>query len=152
LKPNEIINGMETGLGVAPPDAFEFSGFVLPDGRLLDLSVPPSLRHQRDFTGRRMAHKAAISLSMPDSGLTIGDVLAAGLIRIVPESGGIQLAGPPTPQQAEILARFIVATNRYGTIVEYGAGPGHEVCGYGVGANPNDVLSGITEYYASREK
>ena len=47
----------------------------------------------------------------------------AGLIRIVPESGGIQLAGPPTPQQAETLARFIIATNRYGTIVEFGAAP-----------------------------
>jgi hypothetical protein len=152
MKPDEIINGMETGLGIAPPDAFEFSGFVLPDGRLLDLSVPPSLRHQRDFTGRRIAHKAAISLSMPDSGLTIGDVLAAGLIRIVPESGGIQLAGPPTPQQAETLARFIVATNRYDTIVEFGAGLEHEVRSYGASANPNDVLSGITEYYASRDK
>ena len=62
MKPDEIINGMETGLGIVLPDAFEFSGFVLPDGRLLNMSVPPSLRNQRDFTGRSMSMAALARL------------------------------------------------------------------------------------------
>ena len=94
---------------------YDVAGYLLPDGKMLDFSG----RHWGDSssTMRQVEHRDIQEVWEDDESRNLSgfdeetNVIANGAIRLMPESGGINLAVAPSPEQIKTLRGFI---NHYG--------------------------------------
>ena len=139
-----MIREMETALGTLPDgEPYAQTGWMLPDGRLLNLAPPASRRHEPGYCGPRMSHQLTLDHVFTGSGLRVADALAAGLVRIVPEGCGLQAVRPMTPEQLATATTFFTAHRRYGMQFELGVGDELRVIDYPDDADPEAVVADI---------
>lgn len=126
---SEMILSLTRKLGTT--EVFTQSGWILPDGNLLNMSGRPGLQR-----GRRIEHRLALRVAVPeeDGEPSVADGLEAGLVRIVPEGCGFQISKPPSPMQELTLSRFLRSHRKWGIIAEYGYDNDREVVNYGTAA------------------
>ena len=90
---------------------YDVAGYLLPDGKMLDFSG----RHWGDSssTMRQVEHRDIQEVWEDDESRNLSgfdeetNVIANGAIRLMPESGGINLAVAPSPEQIKTLRGFI---------------------------------------------
>lgn len=92
---------------------YNVAGYLLQDGYMLDFSG----KHWGDTTSRtRQVDHRDVSEVIPDSNNGFDSMvrmISNGNIRLMPESGGINLAVAPTKNQRTILRRYIDYMNQY---------------------------------------
>ena len=135
---------METALGTLPDgQSYAQTGWMLPDGRLLNLAPPADRRHEPGYCGPRMSHQLTLDHIFPGSGLRVADALTAGLVRIVPEGCGLQAVRPMTPEQLATAITFFMAHRQHGMQFEFGVGDELRVIDYPDDGDPEAVVADI---------
>ena len=125
------------------------TGYVLTDGTKLDFSG----RHEGGPGGyRSVDHREVVDAFGEDSDLSgngaMVQFMADGAIRIMPESGGINLSVEPTAEQMQQLSSF-VSKNRGEVIIDFDDTNGNTLHSveYPQGTHANRVLNDISEYF-----
>ena len=123
---------------------FGLAGYMLPDGDLLDFS---------EGSGARSADHRSIEGMYPDVEHDsrweyVVDFMNDGAIRIVPESGIIEMTQQPTLEQRKKLKEYVRQENGY-VIVEINDANGNSQAykEYDEGTAPNKVLADIDRYF-----
>ena len=139
-------------LGVVPQDHYNESGWVLPDGRLLNLAPPADRRGQPGYTAHRMSHQTSLDYVFPERGVGVADALRAGLVRIVPEECRVQVVRPLTVDQVATITAFILMHRKYGVVVDFGSiDADREIVDYGgEDTDPAFVVADIQKRLAER--
>lgn len=115
------------------------AGFILPDGSLLDLSEG---KHSRSL----MHESVGRAFGMPDGYEAKQLFMKAGAVRLIPESGSIEISVNPTSEQLSTIRNFIELTK--GRLdVEFNEPDGPVFASYGQYSDANDILSDISDYY-----
>lgn len=91
--------------GVTTVERTERLGWVLPDGRFLDLGLDGEEMERHGWF--RRTHTDAIQRGLGDESLTTSNAFAAGMVRIVPETFGVQAGKTLTPEQEACVTAFI---------------------------------------------
>lgn len=130
---------------------FNVAGYLLPDGRMLDFSG----KHWGDTTSRsrQVDHRDAQEvLERGNNGINdMVDMIGSGCIRLMPETGGINLAVYPNEKQRRVLSIYIkqmLATEGQ-VIIDYDAVGGDTVYSkiYEKYASSSQILSDIRNYF-----
>lgn len=129
---------------------FREVGYIMPDGSMLDFSE----KNNGGERGRRCADHRDIGSIMNDRDYEtmteyLDDFINEGPIRIMPETGGIDLAQPPTKEQEDRLLSFIY---RYHGEVELEiTKDGRSVCYacYKERTSPQRILNDIDMYFSN---
>ena len=130
---------------------FRVAGYLLPDGKLLDFSG----KHWGDTTSRtrQVDHRDAEEvLERGNNGInSMVDMIGSGSIRLMPETGGINLAVYPNEKQRRVLSIYIkqmLATEGQ-VIIDYDAVGGDTVHSrvYERYASSAQILSDIRNYF-----
>ena len=130
---------------------FRVAGYLLPDGKLLDFSG----KHWGDTTSRtrQVDHRDAEEvLERGNNGInSMVDMIGSGSIRLMPETGGINLAVYPNEKQRRVLSVYIkqmLATEGQ-VIIDYDAVGGDTVHSrvYEKYASSAQILSDIRNYF-----
>ena len=130
---------------------FRVAGYLLPDGKLLDFSG----KHWGDTTSRsrQVDHRDAEEvLQRGNNGInSMVDMIGSGSIRLMPETGGINLAVYPNEKQRRVLSLYIkqmLATEGQ-VIIDYDAVGGDTVHSrvYEKYASSAQILSDIRNYF-----
>ena len=130
---------------------FKVAGYLLPDGKMLDFSG----KHWGDTTSksRQVDHRDAQEvLERGNNGINdMVDMIGSGSIRLMPETGGINLAVYPNEKQRRVLSLYIkqmLATEGQ-VIIDYDAVGGDTVHSreYGKYSSSTQILSDIRNYF-----
>ena len=130
---------------------FRVAGYLLPDGKLLDFSG----KHWGDTTSRsrQVDHRDVQEvLERGNNGISdMVDMIGSGSIRLMPETGGINLAVYPNEKQRRVLSLYIkqmLATEGQ-VIIDYDAVGGDTVHSrvYEKFASSTQILSDIRNYF-----
>jgi DNA-cytosine methyltransferase len=130
---------------------FRVAGYLLPDGKLLDFSG----KHWGDTTSRsrQVDHRDVQEvLERGNNGISdMVDMIGSGCIRLMPETGGINLAVYPNEKQRRVLSIYIkqmLATEGQ-VIIDYDAVGGDTVHSrvYEKYASSSQILSDIRNYF-----
>ena len=130
---------------------FRVAGYLLPDGKLLDFSG----KHWGDTTSRsrQVDHRDVQEvLERGNNGISdMVDMIGSGCIRLMPETGGINLAVYPNEKQRRVLSLYIkqmLATEGQ-VIIDYDAVGGDTVHSrvYEKYASSTQILSDIRNYF-----
>ena len=130
---------------------FNVAGYLLPDGKLLDFSG----KHWGDTTSRsrQVDHRDVQEvLERGNNGISdMVDMIGSGCIRLMPETGGINLAVYPNEKQRRVLSVYIkqmLATEGQ-VIIDYDAVGGDTVHSrvYEKYASSTQILSDIRNYF-----
>ena len=130
---------------------FRVAGYLLPDGKLLDFSG----KHWGDTTSRsrQVDHRDVQEvLERGNNGISdMVDMIGSGSIRLMPETGGINLAVYPNEKQRRVLSLYIkqmLATEGQ-VIIDYDSVGGDTVHSrvYEKYASSAQILSDIRNYF-----
>lgn len=133
---------------------FRLAGYIFPNGGMLDMS---------GGTGARSFDHRQIGTERYEGGLKgMQQFIAGGAIRIMPESGSVDIRKAPTEKQIRTLMQFIRQYRGQVTIdMDAGLGEYNESNGsfyrspkfvtkqYLLGTNPSVVISDIQSFYSS---
>ena len=131
--------------------SFKVAGYLLTDGKLLDFSG----KHWGDTTSRmrQVDHRdVGEVLNRGNNGVSdMVDMIGSGNIRLMPETGGINLAVYPNEKQRRVLSTYInymLATEGQ-VIIDYDSVGGDTVYSkeYGKYASSRQILSDIRNYF-----
>ena len=131
---------------------YNVAGYMLRDGTMLDFSG----KHWGDTTSRtRQVDHRDIQEVLPSSNNGIDAMvrmISNGNIRLYPESGGINLAVPPTEEQANTLEKYINYHLSHGDkeiTIDYDAIDGDTVdsAHYEQGASARQIIKDIESYF-----
>ena len=130
---------------------FRVAGYLLPDGKLLDFSG----KHWGDTTSRmrQVDHRDVQEvLNRGNNGINdMIDMIGSGSIRLMPETGGINLAVYPNEQQRRVLSVYInyMLNTEEQIIIDYDAVGGDTVYSkeYGKTATSRQILNDIRNYF-----
>ena len=132
-------------------NSFKVAGYLLPDGKMLDFSG----KHWGDTTSRmrQVDHRdVGEVLGRGNNGVSdMVDMIGSGSIRLMPETGGINLAVYPNEKQRRVLSTYInymLATEGQ-VIIDYDSVGGDTVHSkeYGKYASSRQILSDIRNYF-----
>lgn len=115
-------------------------GFILPDGRLVDLAIPSRLRGCSGFCGDRLSHGVALGMAMSEAHAEsgVGQALAEGIIRLAPEGWLLQLVAQPTDAQWQTIEH--VSRELQGLVLQVGVW-GKEQISNMRGRDPQEVVA-----------
>lgn len=127
----------------------KLSGYVLPDGSLLNLSHSG---HSRDLDHREIAnvfHKLGIDLSPNDNSTTpyMQAFMEMGAIRINGEYGNVDVGAPPTEAQRKILGMIFSLNNGEIALDVHDKRFGSDGRTYKEGTSPTRILRDIETFY-----
>jgi site-specific DNA-cytosine methylase len=130
---------------------FRVAGYLLPDGSLLDFSG----KHWGDTTSRmrQVDHRdVGEVLNRGNNGINdMIDMIGSGSIRLMPETGGINLAVYPNEKQRRVLSVYInyMLNTEEQIIIDYDAVGGDTVYSkeYGKTATSRQILNDIRNYF-----
>ena len=130
---------------------FRVAGYLLPDGKMLDFSG----KHWGDTSSRsrQVDHRDVQEvLGRGNNGISdMIDMIGSGSIRLMPETGGINLAVYPNEKQRRVLSAYInymLATEEQ-VIIDYDAVGGDTVHSreYGKYSSSRQILGDIRNYF-----
>ena len=130
---------------------FNVAGYLLPDGKMLDFSG----KHWGDPTSksRQVDHRDAQEvLQRGNNGISdMVDMIGSGSIRLMPETGGINLAVYPNEKQRKVLSlyiKYMLATEGQ-VIIDYDTVGGDTVHSrvYEKYSSSSQILSDIRNYF-----
>jgi hypothetical protein len=131
--------------------SFKVAGYLLTDGKLLDFSG----KHWGDTTSRsrQVDHRdVGEVLNRGNNGVSdMVDMIGSGNIRLMPETGGINLAVYPNEKQRRVLSTYInymLATEGQ-VLIDYDEVGGDTVYSreYGKSASSRQILTDIRNYF-----
>jgi soluble lytic murein transglycosylase-like protein len=139
-------------------DDLRFGGYILSDGKMLDLS---GRRQGNTYADSRSLDHREISAADDDAtGGTAGmqEFIAAGNIRMDINSGMLDIGAPLTPKQRQAVTRFAMRSKE-GVIVDLSRGLGEKRDGYYLGVDetnleydpktpPSKILADIDAYFS----
>lgn len=129
---------------------FREVGYIMPDGSMLDFSE----KKDGGPSGRRSADHRDINRVINNRNYEtdtdyLDDFINEGPIRVMPETGGINIAQPPTKQQKDKLESFIYRHN--GEVELEITKDGQSMCYvyYKERTSPRRILNDIDVYYSN---
>lgn len=125
------------------------SGWLLPNGQFLDMKLPPG-RAPKGAYSTHLAHDDA--LEKAGVAERTAEALHAGLIRVVPDGGGINVYQQPTSAQRRSLGRWIAEFKGGvdGIYVDMAKEGDQRSEGYPSGVTPEKVLLDIDNFFEGR--
>ena len=130
---------------------FNVAGYLLPDGKMLDFSG----KHWGDTTSRfrQVDHRDVQEvLDRGNNGIDdMVDMIGSGCIRLMPETGGINLAVYPNEKQRQVLSAYInyMLRTEGSVIIDYDDVGADTVYSkeYGKTATSRQILADIRNYF-----
>lgn len=130
---------------------FKVAGYLLPNGKMLDFSG----KHWGDDTSktRQVDHRDVQEvLNRGNNGIDdMVDMIGSGSVRLMPETGGINLAVYPTEKQRRVLSLYIqrMLATEGEVVIDYDDVGGDTVYSkvYGKYSSPSQILRDIKNFF-----
>lgn len=155
FKTNDFFDRAKKEFGVTK--SFRRSGWLLPDGTLLDMSSRGSVsREPHDVIKKIFTDKELYSDSDPEEYKEEGSLvrdrfMEMGAVRVIPEGNGVEIRREPTAQQMRVIEDFFKNNSLNELFIDL-SGKGHDFKKMydNTDAEREKALKRIEEYYGGR--